>query len=367
MDDYYSLLGVRSDAATDDIRNAYRDKKAALEGQGDKSEIAKVNKAWNVLSDPYQRGRYDEQRINAAADAGIDLTAEEGAEVVEAAAPPRRRRLFEPPDRNAPPPQPTVELPDGKHFAPQRKRLIAMAIDLAVILVLFFGFVNFLMPIVIEDRYPDHIDMIDDLRDQLDILDNAEDELDDAEEELADLQDDEEATEAAVADAQERVDTARTDLERAENGGEPLLERCEAGGWDTDPGGDDEDDPPSMFDRLEECHLDVVKDTQGTQLVVLEGFFVASFLYLVVPSALTGRTLGKKLQGVKVVRVDGSPLGFGGALKRYGLIVLATNALFFILQVFAGVIALMGVLGWMRNPNQQGMHDRAAKTIVIED
>ena len=61
-DDYYSLLGVDADAATSEIKEAYRGKKSALDAKGDKSEAARVNKAWQVLADPYQRGRYDEQR-----------------------------------------------------------------------------------------------------------------------------------------------------------------------------------------------------------------------------------------------------------------------------------------------------------------
>ena len=67
MDDYYSLMGVEPDAPVDDIRAAYRDKKAAIVGatDADKVNAKKLNKAWNVLSDPYQRGRYDEQRSQA--------------------------------------------------------------------------------------------------------------------------------------------------------------------------------------------------------------------------------------------------------------------------------------------------------------
>ena len=64
MDDYYSLLGVDADATVDDIRGAYRERKDGLDTASDagKADAAKLNKAWNVLSDPYQRGRYDEQR-----------------------------------------------------------------------------------------------------------------------------------------------------------------------------------------------------------------------------------------------------------------------------------------------------------------
>src|SRR6266849_6841455 len=71
MDDYYELLGVDEDAPVDDIRSAYRDKKAAVDtsaGDDAKSDVAKLNKAWNVLSDPYQRGRYDQQRHIAGDD-----------------------------------------------------------------------------------------------------------------------------------------------------------------------------------------------------------------------------------------------------------------------------------------------------------
>ena len=70
MDDYYELLGVDADAPVDDIRAAYRDKKAAVADTGTdaaKADAAALNKAWNVLSDPYQRGRYDEQRADRRA------------------------------------------------------------------------------------------------------------------------------------------------------------------------------------------------------------------------------------------------------------------------------------------------------------
>ena len=64
MDDYYELLDVAPDAERDDIRSAYRAKRDALtsaDGDKNRAEVAKLNRAWNVLSDPAQRDRYDER------------------------------------------------------------------------------------------------------------------------------------------------------------------------------------------------------------------------------------------------------------------------------------------------------------------
>jgi uncharacterized RDD family membrane protein YckC len=90
-------------------------------------------------------------------------------------------------------------------------------------------------------------------------------------------------------------------------------------------------------------------------------------LYLVIPSALTGRTLGKKTQHLKALRADGSPLGWMGALRRYGLIVLAAYLLSTLVPLIGPVIVLFGITMWMRNNNQQGLHDRWARTIVVSD
>ena len=100
--------------------------------------------------------------------------------------------------------------------------------------------------------------------------------------------------------------------------------------------------------------------------IVVAAFFLG-FLYLAIPTALTGRTLGKRIQHLKTLREDGSPLGLRGAVVRFGLIVLVTFVLYFVLQQIAAVIVLFGVTMWMRNPNMQGVHDRFAHTIVVSD
>ena len=70
--------------------------------------------------------------------------------------------------------------------------------------------------------------------------------------------------------------------------------------------------------------------------------------------------------------MDGSPLGWKGAVVRYGPIILAANLLLILLPVFGilGLLLLGGlfflVLGWMRNANRQAFQDRVAKTLVVD-
>ncbi|MFZ4516691.1 MAG: RDD family protein [Acidimicrobiia bacterium] len=65
---YYDVLGVPASADRDALRTAYRTRLDALQVDAWKgveadrrAEAARVNDAWNVLSDPFQRDRYDAQ------------------------------------------------------------------------------------------------------------------------------------------------------------------------------------------------------------------------------------------------------------------------------------------------------------------
>src|ERR1044071_1196505 len=72
-DNYYEELGVEPGASRDELREAHRQRVADLEAARDKKgvtesqlqanrdEVARVPAAWNVLSDPFQRQRYDTQ------------------------------------------------------------------------------------------------------------------------------------------------------------------------------------------------------------------------------------------------------------------------------------------------------------------
>lgn len=309
MDDYYGLLGVEPDAEAATIRDAYREKKAALDAKGDKTGVAALNRAWNVLSDPYQRGRYDADREKTA-EAG------EPVEVVAGNEPPRRRRLFEPAsrDRAMTPPAPTIEPPAGTRFPEPRKRVIAMVIDLTVLLALFIGS-QFALNAILNANNEQELDQIDAINEQIDGLNDQIDEL-------------------------ENQDPVPDDQVSALN---------------------------DQVDELEDQRSEVGDKLAPTYQLMNGAFFAAGLLYLVVPSAISGSTLGKKLMGLKVVRQDGRKLGLSGAVYRYGLLVVGSYALSLLIPLLGVAIVLFIILGWMRNPNQQGMHDRFTKTLVVTE
>jgi uncharacterized RDD family membrane protein YckC len=79
-----------------------------------------------------------------------------------------------------------------------------------------------------------------------------------------------------------------------------------------------------------------------TQYLTLPIFAVEVYLL----TALTGLTLGKRLMGIRVVRLDGKPVGFGWALVRTVLLLAVIPPL-------------------VTDRDLRGLHDRAANTIVI--
>lgn len=156
---HYELLGVESDASKDEIRSAYRERLEELRGKvekgrsdqvrnGAREETARLNTAWQVLSDPFQRQRYD-----AALTGGPDGTEagedEEEEEEVPAPAPARSRGLFEPRERDAkgrPQRREPVGVP-GAEAAPLGRRLAALGIDVLTMGAVFLGITSLLVSV----------------------------------------------------------------------------------------------------------------------------------------------------------------------------------------------------------------------------
>ncbi|MDA8368968.1 MAG: RDD family protein [Nocardiopsaceae bacterium] len=98
----------------------------------------------------------------------------------------------------------------------------------------------------------------------------------------------------------------------------------------------------------------------GTIMVALIAAFVSPFLYMWLPVAKSGQTLGKRALSIKVVSVDtGLPPGKGRAAARVGV-------LMGISLVTCGIGVLIDCLWPLWDEQRQSLHDKAARTIVID-
>jgi uncharacterized RDD family membrane protein YckC len=324
MDDYYSLLGVDKDANTADIKEAFRLRKSELDTGSDagKADAAKLNKAWNVLSDPYQRGRYDQQRADGVttetddADDADDAPNSNGS----SARPARQQRQQRQPRQ---PLVPTIDPPAGTSYPTPRERLTAMGIDIFVILVLFIIAIEFVLPAVAHSQKPAEYDCANKLTTAVNFEQKAKDHT--------------------AVQTDPKIDEAKT--------------TCQKAGVEV----------TGVYNTDNKALTDVQNKLTPIQNLVAGGFVLVGFLYLLIPSLIFGgATVGKRWKHLTVVRTDGSPATVGDLIKRYGPLALISYAGFFLLGPLVGVIVIVIVSLWMRNPNMQGVHDRFAKTLVVK-
>jgi uncharacterized RDD family membrane protein YckC len=341
MDDYYGLLGVDTDATVDDIRGAYRERKGDIDttSAAGRASAAQLNKAWNVLSDPYQRGRYDEQRSVAVEEGTLDDddtdivvttngTGRKTSTSTTTGTDRKARAQAAREARVAAQRTPTITLPEGVHWPRQKQRVIAMAIDLALLLVVFVGS-QLLMVSVEKSSHRAAYDARQELNNH------------------------------TIPDAKKQTSSDNTALSNAkkENGNQVDITKL------TNAVTADKDHETALTKKVDA--LD--KTLAPTEQAFMIGFLVIALLYLIVPSALTGRTLGKRITHIKVIRENGAKLGFSAAIVRYGVIVIVAYVLSLFVGPLAPVVVLFGVTMWMRNPNMQGLHDRMAHTLVVSD
>lgn len=90
------------------------------------------------------------------------------------------------------------------------------------------------------------------------------------------------------------------------------------------------------------CLLITMSFTRHPEFITI-GVFAAEVWLL---TSLTGFTVGKRLLGIRVARLDGKPVGFGWALVRTVLLLLLIPPL-------------------VNDGDLRGLHDRAANTVVI--
>ncbi len=88
--------------------------------------------------------------------------------------------------------------------------------------------------------------------------------------------------------------------------------------------------------------------TQGLQTLILA-------VYAIVLWVNWGRTIGGRILGLRLVRVDGQPVTYGTAVVRY---------LMLLVSVF---VLLIGVIWVAFDKRKQGWMDKVAGTYVIRD
>ncbi len=329
MPDYYELLGIARDASTAEIKSAYRERiEQARDGGTSRGKgvvvasAAELNQAWNVLADPFQRRRYDEQLRGAEAP-----EADGDGETAPAPRPAGRRR---PPRSAVPatqdraaeagsgngdtggprrrPPAEPIELPNGLVAPPTRNRINALVVDVLLVylaaMLVGFAFVPFQRDAyqVYKGGKPvgsAHI-----------VKGNAA-----------------QQKQQLLADEQAKVAKA------------------------TKPG-----NKPA---KVEVKKISVLSG--GVRILQLLASFAAGLLVVLPASVLTGQTLGKKIFGLRLVTVDGAPAGWRASTLHYGIPIL----LGIMLPTIGALIAVALVVWFVRDPLRQGVHDKLAKTFVV--
>jgi uncharacterized RDD family membrane protein YckC len=380
-ENYYEELGVEPGASRDELREAHRQRVSDLEAarekknisesqlQANRDEVARVRAAWNVLSDPFQRQRYD-AKLQADAepsnevelvDDDADAQPSSGAELTG------WRKLLAPPppkqggsgsgngNRNGnrtgnragaakgaanrrPRPEPTVALPGGMTIAEPRTRGMALLFDISILIVIFFA-VSLVVPRLIQSNYQDiqdRISKVGDLKDARSSLDDAQKSVDQAK------------TASATKSAQSDLKSAQKDYKSAQKDAK-----------DAGLAQSHLDDTPKQLQKVSDDLSDKVRTTS---LVTQAVTFLLAMAYLVPMTARKGYTLGMRGRRIRVVRVDGGPVGWYASITRFALPILLALAI-----PSFGVVLGLGMVAWgYFDRNGQGLHDKLARTLVVD-
>ena len=105
---------------------------------------------------------------------------------------------------------------------------------------------------------------------------------------------------------------------------------------------------------LAKIHLGFVGMLLGlVQLAISVGYYI--YLWGVEnPYTGKGQTIGKKMRGIKIIKADGSDLTVGDAVIRY------------IGYIISSMVFGLGFIWILIDANNQGWHDKIAKTYVIK-
>jgi uncharacterized RDD family membrane protein YckC len=227
-------------------------------------------------------------------------------------------------------------------LAEPRVRGMALLFDISILIVIFFA-VSLIVPRLIQSDYQDIQDRISKTTD------------------LKDAREDVISAEKDVANAKSASDerSANSDLDDAEKDYRDAVK--DAREADVPARFLDAEQPPSP--KQLQTYIDNQSDEIQTTGYITTGLtFALAMAYLVIPTARTGRTLGMRGRRIKVVRVDGSPVTWYPALSRFAVPILLALAI-----PSFGVVLGLGMVAWgYFDRNGQGIHDKLARTLVVD-
>jgi hypothetical protein len=221
---------------------------------------------------------------------------------------------------------------------------MALLFDVSILIVIFFS-VSLIVPRLIQSDYQDIQDRITKTND---LHDSRQD----------------------VSDAQKSVNDAKTDADA--KSAQKDLTSAEKDYKSAVKDAKDADVPEKYlstdFDNLPTAkQLQAYSDNQADKIkttgYITTGLtFVLALAYLVPLTARKGYTLGMRGRKIRVVRVDGSPVGWYAAFTRFALPILLALAI-----PSFGVILGLGMVAWgFFDRNGQGIHDKLARTLVVD-
>jgi uncharacterized RDD family membrane protein YckC len=85
------------------------------------------------------------------------------------------------------------------------------------------------------------------------------------------------------------------------------------------------------------------------------GFGWAAVYFTGFLAMMRGQTPGKRLMGIRVIRLDGKPLGWWIAFERFGGYAASFS------------VGLLGFFQILWDRNRQGLHDKACETVVVHE
>ena len=370
-DNYYDELRVEPGASRDELREAHRQRVADLEAARDKKgisesqlqanrdEVARVRAAWNVLSDPFQRQRYDARLAAESESSGEVELVDDDTPAAAASQPTGWRKLLAPPPprdgggngngagkgaqgNRRPRPEPTIALPPGMKIAEPRVRGMALLFDISILIVIFFS-VSLIVPRLIQSDYQDIQDRI-----------SKTNSLHDARQSVIDAQ--KSVDDAKSASSQK---SAQSDLKSAQKDYKSAVKDAKSAGVPARYLDTGSPPSPNQIQKYADSQSDKIKTTT----YITTGLtFVLAMAYLVPMSARKGYTLGMRGRHIKLVRVDGSPVGWYGSFTHFALPILLALAI-----PSFGVILGLGMVAWgYFDRNGQGIHDKLARTLVVD-